>query len=59
MADIMTGGLDASSGDIRPLTADETKQVFEIHNYTVLDGQILGETVTQYQNNEQTRSNGY
>jgi hypothetical protein len=59
MAAIMPGGLAASSGDIRPLTADETKQVFEIHNYTVLDGQILGETVTQYQNNEQTRSNGY
>lgn len=59
MAAIMHGGLAASSGDIRPLTADETKQVFEIHNYTVLDGQILGETVTQYQNNEQTRSNGY
>lgn len=59
MAAIMPGGLAASSGGIRPLTADETKQVFEIHNYTVLDGQILGETVTQYQNNEQTRSNGY
>ena len=59
MAAIMPGGLAASSGDIRPLTADETKQVFEIHNYTVLDGQILGETVAQYQNNEQTRSNGY
>lgn len=59
MAAIMPGGLAASSDDIRPLTADETKQVFEIHNYTVLDGQILGETVTQYQNNEQTRSNGY
>lgn len=59
MAAIMPGGLAASSGDIRPLTADEAKQVFEIHNYTVLDGQILGETVTQYQNNEQTRSNGY
>lgn len=59
MAAVMPGGLAAASGDIRPLTADETKQVFEIHNYTVLDGQILGETVTQYQNNEQTRSNGY
>lgn len=59
MAAVIPGGLAAASGDIRPLTADETKQVFEIHNYTVLDGQILGETVTQYQNNEQTRSNGY
>lgn len=59
MAAVMPGGLAAASGDIRPLTADETKQIFEIHNYTVLDGQILGETVTQYQNNEQTRSNGY
>lgn len=34
-------------------------QPIEIHVYTELDGEVIGESVTEYQNNQTRRDNGY
>ena len=54
---IYSGG--AMTGPVQLPDSSAVPQIIEFHNYIDLDGQIVGESVTQYQNNEQTRSNGY
>lgn len=54
---IYSGG--AMTGPVQLPDSSAAPQIIEFHNYIDLDGQIVGESVTQYQNNEQTRSNGY
>ena len=59
LAAIMPGMPGGVSGPAKPLSAAELKQSFEIHNYVQLDGRTVGESVTNYQNGESSRSNGY
>ena len=48
------------TGTARALTPDETKQMaIELHTTVELDGNIVGESVTNYQEREAMRSNGY
>ena len=47
------------TGPVQLPDSSAVPQIIELHSYIDLDGQIVGESVTQYQNNEQTRSNGY
>lgn len=54
---IYSGG--AMTGPVQLPDSSAAPQVIEFHNYIDLDGQIIAENTTQYQNNEQTRSNGY
>lgn len=54
---IYSGG--AMTGPVQLPDSTAAPQIIEFHNYIDLDGQIIAENTTQYQNNEQTRSNGY
>lgn len=54
---IYSGG--AMTGPVQLPDSSVAPQIIEFHNYIDLDGQIIAENTTQYQNNEQTRSNGY
>lgn len=54
---IYSGG--AMTGPVQLPDSSAAPQIIEFHNYIDLDGQIIAENTTQYQNNEQTRSNGY
>lgn len=54
---IYSGG--AMAGPVQLPDSSAAPQIIEFHNYIDLDGQIIAENTTQYQNNEQTRSNGY
>lgn len=54
---VYSGG--AMTGPVQLPDSSAAPQVIEFHNYIDLDGQIIAENTTQYQNNEQTRSNGY
>ena len=54
---IYSGG--AMTGPVQLPDSAASPQIIEFHNYVDLDGRIIGESVTQYQNGEQTRSNGY
>ena len=47
------------TGPVQLPDSSAAPQIIEFHNYIDLDGQIIAENTTQYQNNEQTRSNGY
>lgn len=54
---VYSGG--AMTGPVQLPDSSAAPQIIEFHNYIDLDGQIIAENTTQYQNNEQTRSNGY
>lgn len=54
---IYSGG--AMTGPVQLPDVAASPQIIEFHNYIDLDGRVIGESVTQYQNGEQTRSNGY
>ena len=54
---VYSGG--AMTGPVQFPDSSAAPQIIEFHNYIDLDGQIIAENTTQYQNNEQTRSNGY
>ena len=54
---IYSGG--AMTGPVQLPDSAASPQIIEFHNYVDLDGRVIGESVTQYQNGEQTRSNGY
>ena len=54
---VYSGG--AMTGHVQLPDSSAAPQIIEFHNYIDLDGQIIAENTTQYQNNEQTRSNGY
>lgn len=54
---VYSGG--AMTGPVQLPDSSAAPQIIELHNYIDLDGQIIAENTTQYQNNEQTRSNGY
>lgn len=54
---VYSGG--AMAGPVQLPDSSAAPQIIEFHNYIDLDGQIIAENTTQYQNNEQTRSNGY
>ena len=54
---VYSGG--AMTGPVQLPDSSAAPQIIEFHNYIDLDGQIIAENTTQYQNNEHTRSNGY
>ena len=54
---VYSGG--AMTGPVQLPDSSAAPQIIEFHNYIDLDGQIIAENTTQYQNNEQTRSNWY
>lgn len=59
LASIIPGASGGVSGPVKPLSAAETKQSFEIHAHLNVDGREVAESVTSYQNGENSRSNGY
>lgn len=60
-AGIYSGSMPTGSmtGPAKPLSAAELKQSFEIHAHLNVDGREVAESVTSYQNGENSRSNGY
>lgn len=59
LASVIPGASGGVSGAMKPLSAAETKQSFEIHAHLNVDGREVAESVTSYQNGENSRSNGY
>mgnify|MGYP004482981141 CR=1 FL=1 len=59
LASVIPGASGGVSGAMKPLSAAETKQSFEIHAHLNVDGREVAESVTSFQNGENSRSNGY